>query len=198
MGRTWDEVYPLMDTQNPSMRAFVELINRSLRNGLIWDVQHPYWNQRKVVNWAQFSQRFNTSPWGKTGLTSVNETATTAVDGRTTGNLFTEDSSTGNHEVHQNVTITPGEFLGISVYVKSSGTRTQGDFIVQGNPTSSDWFGLSFDLTAGTVANYFGGHGKIAGITIVSLPNGWFWIAAWGQVSAVSTDTVGVFKLRLR
>ena len=47
MGRTWDEVYSVLDCNRQSVRAFIEAVNRSMRSGLIlWDVQHPYWHSR--------------------------------------------------------------------------------------------------------------------------------------------------------
>src|SRR5690242_6737784 len=46
-GRTWQEAYPLLDTANPSVRLLLEAINRGWRESLVWDVQHPYWQNRK-------------------------------------------------------------------------------------------------------------------------------------------------------
>lgn len=47
MGRTWEEVYPLLDGSNPNVRALIQQINKALREGTLWDVQHPYWQKRK-------------------------------------------------------------------------------------------------------------------------------------------------------
>lgn len=49
MGRVWTEIYPLLDTNNASVRALIEAINRSMRQGIVWDIQHPYWHQRSGV-----------------------------------------------------------------------------------------------------------------------------------------------------
>jgi hypothetical protein len=46
MGRTWTETYPLMDSAQASVRALMESINRSMRQPVLWDVQHPYWHKR--------------------------------------------------------------------------------------------------------------------------------------------------------
>jgi len=46
MGRVWQEVYPILDTKLATVRALIEALNRSLREGVLWDVQHPYWQQR--------------------------------------------------------------------------------------------------------------------------------------------------------
>lgn len=46
MGRVWTEIYPVLDTSTAAVRALIEAINRSLREGVLWDVQHPYWHQR--------------------------------------------------------------------------------------------------------------------------------------------------------
>lgn len=49
MGRTWQEVYPTLDASNPNVRALLQQINKALREGTVWDVQHPYWQKRKGV-----------------------------------------------------------------------------------------------------------------------------------------------------
>ncbi len=46
-GRMWTEIYPLLDTANPSVRALIQAINQGLREGTVWSVQHPYWHVRK-------------------------------------------------------------------------------------------------------------------------------------------------------
>lgn len=46
MGRVWQEVYPILDTAVPAVRKLLEVINRSLRERLVWDVKHPYWQIR--------------------------------------------------------------------------------------------------------------------------------------------------------
>lgn len=47
MGRTWTEIYPLLDTANPSVRALLQALNQALREGTLWDVAHVYWQVRK-------------------------------------------------------------------------------------------------------------------------------------------------------
>lgn len=46
MGRVWSEVYPLLDSAHPNVRALLQAINQGLREGTVWDVQHPYWHRR--------------------------------------------------------------------------------------------------------------------------------------------------------
>src|SRR3954469_4007478 len=46
MGRVWTEIFPVLDTALPNVRALIEAINRSTREGIVWDVQHPYWHKR--------------------------------------------------------------------------------------------------------------------------------------------------------
>lgn len=46
MGREWQEIYPLMDANLATVRALIAAINRGLRSGEVWDIQHPYWHQR--------------------------------------------------------------------------------------------------------------------------------------------------------
>lgn len=47
MGRMWEEVYPVLDMETQAVRALLEAINRSLREKVVWDVQHPYLHVRK-------------------------------------------------------------------------------------------------------------------------------------------------------
>lgn len=47
MGRIWKETYGLLDCANPNVRALVQALNQSIREGTVWDVQHPYWHVRK-------------------------------------------------------------------------------------------------------------------------------------------------------
>jgi hypothetical protein len=49
MGRVWTEIYPVLDTALPAVRALIEALNRSMREGILWDVQHPYWHKRSGV-----------------------------------------------------------------------------------------------------------------------------------------------------
>lgn len=46
IGREWSETYPLMDTSLPAVRALLAAVNQSIREGTLWDVQHPYLNRR--------------------------------------------------------------------------------------------------------------------------------------------------------
>ena len=107
MGRTWDEAYAILDAQNPSMRALVELINRSMRSGLVWDVQHPYWHFLKGVGGGSpqafsirqiiqapedFSQWLNlgtptittgqADPYGTTNATLIGDDDAAALEGK--------------------------------------------------------------------------------------------------------------------
>jgi hypothetical protein len=49
MGRVWRETYPLLDLSNPNVRTLVQAINQALREGTVWNVQHPYWHSRKGI-----------------------------------------------------------------------------------------------------------------------------------------------------
>lgn len=47
IGRIWTETYPVLDMNLATVRALIAAINQSLREGTLWDVQHPYWHIRK-------------------------------------------------------------------------------------------------------------------------------------------------------
>lgn len=42
MGRVWTETYPVLDGSRASVRTLLEALNRAKREGLLWEVQHPY------------------------------------------------------------------------------------------------------------------------------------------------------------
>lgn len=48
MGRMWTETYPVLDTSLASVRALIANINKSMREGTLWQVQHPYWGQTRL------------------------------------------------------------------------------------------------------------------------------------------------------
>lgn len=45
-GRTWSEIYPVLNLANPNVRALLAAINVGLRNGTVWSIQIPYWQAR--------------------------------------------------------------------------------------------------------------------------------------------------------
>jgi hypothetical protein len=49
MGRIWQETYPVLDASLANVRALLVAINQGLRDGVIWQVQHPYWHVRAGV-----------------------------------------------------------------------------------------------------------------------------------------------------
>ena len=46
MGRTWEEVYPVLNASLATVRALFQALNQAIREGTLWDVQHLYWQTR--------------------------------------------------------------------------------------------------------------------------------------------------------
>lgn len=46
MGRTWEETYAILDTSRQTVRALLRAINQAMREGTVWDIQHPYYMRR--------------------------------------------------------------------------------------------------------------------------------------------------------
>lgn len=46
MGRVWEETYGVLDTRRKSVRVLIRAINQAIREGTVWDVQHPFYHIR--------------------------------------------------------------------------------------------------------------------------------------------------------
>jgi hypothetical protein len=46
MGREWTETYPVLNTSLATVRALLTALSQSVREGTVWQVQHPYLQTR--------------------------------------------------------------------------------------------------------------------------------------------------------
>jgi len=146
-GRTWDEVYPVLDMQNPSVRAFLETVNRSLREGIFWDVQHPYWHFRKGVGGgsplSHSPAQLVIDPENFSVWTNTNGLVLAAGQadpfGMASAYRLTDNSAVADQLIQETVTFT------------GDGTKAIAGWIKKGNtpPTTQSRISV-FDTTAGT------------------------------------------------
>jgi hypothetical protein len=136
-------------------------------------------------NLLTYSQEFDNAAWTKGGG-AISANSTTAPDGTTTADLFTEDTSTGDHRTFQNVGVANTTAHSFSVYLKPNGrSLVTLTFVSVGEAT--------FNISAGTVTNTALGTAEIE-----AAANGWyrctikFTTATTGynaQIRLVSTGT---------
>ena len=128
------------------------------------------------TNLYLYSEQLDNAIWSK-AKGSITANATTAPDGTITADAFTEDTTTGTHDVRQSLSSTSGIPYFFSIYVKANG-RTNLDVYIGGANVSAN-----FNLVSGTVT---GGNAPIR--TIVSAGNDW-WRVGVGCVALTSTTT---------
>lgn len=145
-----------------------------------------------VVNYALHSEGLEI--WRQT-RGAITSDQTTAPDGTTTADLFTEDTATGGHYVFDDFDgINVNETMTASIYVKPNGRfdiRIEvRDLIDTGNRVYSD-----FDVSDGTItADYDLGDGQAGSSSIEDAGDGWYRISVTGIASTTtSTDGLRVF-----
>lgn len=139
-----------------------------------------------ATNYCLQSQAWATAPWGNNVVTATNN-FTTAPDGTNTATKLLPNNTGANNNPYAtqgSITITSGEFIAVSCFVKANGYS---GVVVRGSDsTSTNGFQVSFDLVNGALGTVTGpiGAGVLTGKTFVALGNGWYWIGLWGQINA--------------
>jgi len=125
----------------------------------------PFSNNSNAENLFRNSEEFDNSFWTK-GSSFISANATTAPDGSTTADKFTEDTSANQHLLQQNLPFNAslGETYTLSVFAKAS-ERTQFSITMHGEGYPV------FNLSNGTVT---GAGGTNISNTIVDYGNGWY------------------------
>lgn len=194
MGRTWDEIYPLLDASNANVRALLEAINRSMREGVLWDVQHPYWHARKGVGGGSpvvGSQPHQVWQFDSSATGYVDETADANSSGANDWALF----PAGAGDADAALVGFPVKFGRLSVNVGTAGVGTY--TVVWEYWNGSAWTALS-GVTDGT------GAFKTAGTNNVTftIPSNWalssvngsaqlYYVRAKRDSGTVTTDPLG-------
>lgn len=129
------------------------------------------------------SQAFDNASWSKTGLTvTANSAGTTAPDGTTTSELFTETTANSVHAVTQNIAHTANVTVTMSIYAKASGST----FIrVGGQETTAftDSISVICDTSTRNTTTMTNGTGTITSTSCTQAANGWVRLSVTGIVS---------------
>lgn len=148
--------------------------------------------RQQRTNALTWSRDLSNAAWAKVMVTA----AATAIgaDGYGAASTVLETNATGLHFIARTITITSTGPQATSVWVKAAG-RTKGRFNIEDG--SGNAVGLTFDLGAGTVANYQTGSGSaLLSPTIERGASGWYRLAFCGRVGVgiTSVNLLLVFR----
>ena len=184
-GRTWDETYPVLDTQNPNVRALLESINRGWREGLVWDIQHPYWGNLKgaggggaILNCRQqlVPDPENFAAWSAQGTVGVTGGQNDPFGGRA---AWTIDSNTpaNTDALFEVVVYSADGSKGGAIYLKQ-GTATTQDILFYDLTATVERLRVRVTWTAGVPAlSLISGGGTLWPVEAQSAP-GWYRVGA--------------------
>jgi hypothetical protein len=129
------------------------------------------------------SQTLNTSPWIQTA-TTINQTATVAPDGTTTGNSSIPTAVSSIHRTAQQfLTIVSGVTYTASVYAKAAGYNYL--YMNFGTGSGSGFNAqTTFNISTGVVTTI-----GIGSATITSVGNGWYRCSVTGTATGSSSTT---------
>src|SRR5690349_21285357 len=152
------------------------------RSSLAWQ----YDSTGRVVtvphNLLPNSQDIEATGWAKTGG-AVTANVVVSPDGTTTGDLLTEDTSTGEHRMSQTPTSNLNVAHTLSVYVKA-GTGTRGvRLLLANNAVQTNVVNVRFDASGGVFtfgATQTGGTGSVVGTSVTSVGGGWYRLSLTG------------------
>jgi hypothetical protein len=140
-------------------------------------------------NLATYSQEFDNAEWVKTSL-SVTANDTTAPDGTSTADKFTDDATSAAHRV-------VGTYLGLvgsttyafSAFLKK-GTNNFAYIGFRDGATNNRYIAAAFNLDTGVAGDTFNpGSGTLVGSTITNIGNGWYRCSVIGSLSGTSVTT---------
>lgn len=125
------------------------------------------------------SEEFNNAAWTKTNATTTTNSIA-APDGNTTAETLTDDATSGEHRVHQAVTISAGVTTA-SCWIKK-GTQDKASIRLY-NATDLTFANVTFNLTAGTINSTLQGSG-----TIEAFPNDWYRCTVTGTATVANSS----------
>lgn len=139
------------------------------------------------ANALTFPSDATNAAWTKTRVTAA--LTATGPDGVASGaSAILETSDSGTHFfTHATASFTANTTQAVSLLIAPNG-RTRGRFYVHDGAGTS-FFGLTYNLTAETVASLTGGSGSVTlAPFIFKLANGWYWVGVSGKVDGSSTS----------
>lgn len=143
------------------------------------------------INRILQSEALATSPWASIGSQAITVTNNNAIapNGLNTAATLVPSTVSGTHGIGQSLTITSGEAVAASIFVKAGGYPA---FLFRfGDTGSTNGFHVTFDASTGlfgTVHTGFG-TGTLTGFTAIPLNNGWYRLLIWGTVAGGVTTS---------
>ncbi|HXH40178.1 MAG TPA: hypothetical protein VNN08_16230, partial [Thermoanaerobaculia bacterium] len=139
------------------------------------------------------SEALDNASWTK-GSSTITANTVAAPSGAVTADAVIEAAATSTHGVSQPITITSGQTVTISCFVKAS-TRTKCDIELR-DAAETNAFGADFDASAGTfIQNRTAGAGVVTTKSVLALPGGWYRIQVTGQVNGGITAAFIAMRL---
>jgi len=186
MGRVWRETYPLLDLSNPNVRALVQAINQSIREGTIWNVQHPYWQVRKGVGGGSAvinsppqlvtqPENFGHADWTIWVGTPTLTSGQGDPFGGTAAYQINDDSAASPEAIQATVAFTGDGTKSIALFLRA-GTATKTTFGIFDNTAAAWRAQVDVTWTAGVPsAAIVTGGGSVFPIEVIG--GGWYRIA---------------------
>lgn len=138
--------------------------------------------EQAATNRLLQSQTLATGPWAGNGHSSATNAAVTAPDGTLTGCTLQDDATNNTHYWNQSITITAGEWIAASCYLKA-GTRSKvlWDIVDPGTTTGVS---VQVNLANGTLGSVvtlgtatIGVQPTITALTdLLGNPTGWYYL----------------------
>lgn len=140
------------------------------------------------------SNNLAAAAWSSFNNTTASANAGVAPDLTVNASAIQDNATNSTHYRAQGVTITPGENVAMSAYIKA-GTHTKVLWYLVDSGTTTG-VTCQVDLAAGTItAGTVGSAGAALtfGPTIVPLANGWFWVSVTGKVDSGTAASAFMF-----
>ena len=140
------------------------------------------------------SETLDNATWTKSN-SSITANAVVSPDGTTTADALVESATGPNgHSTSQPITITAGENVAISCFVRAN-SRTKFDLECR-DATETNAFAADFDASTGSfIQNRGAGAGVVINKAVIALANGWYWIGIWGTLNAGVTAAFIMLRL---
>jgi hypothetical protein len=204
MGRVWQETYPLLDLSNPNVRALAQAINQALREGTVWNVQHPYWHSRKGVGGG--SPLVNNPPQlmpqpenlAHASWSLENTPVLTAAQADPFGGfqayLINDNDGALVESIFATVTFTADGTKSFSVYMRA-GSSVESELALRDQTAGVSRHRFRVVWTAGVPTN--GGTLEGTGTVVIELvPNSGGWYRISSTATSVVAANVNVVRLR--
>lgn len=143
-------------------------------------------------NKCLYSEDFTNAAWTKTNVT-VGTLAVPDVFGAAASQRLLETVTNGVHFCEQDITVTAGEYVSASVFVKAAGRFYA--VVSVGNTADSNRIQSQVNLQTGVINAAAIGSGDRRGSWATALGDGWWEIGVAGKIDAVATTAR--FRVRI-